>query len=1382
MIINAVSYSLSDIKSAATPKGNTVKYLTAIDGTDIIINFGARIRKSCTFTITKISQANYLSLTEYLISNAGQKVALRPENSGETLYPDWPYEDITNYYCYILIPKSLQEEDFSVTNNLYTLNLTVELAGVDESDVLPNEGGTSAIDLLLQIDTIIADDIQSAIPTPSAVGQRWMDTDDNVLREVTNIITLATATWTASTKKLTQTDAFENYTFVPGDYIYIVSGTGVTSTGFHKVAGKIDDGNITLETVIAAGDLATGDIVSKGFWRILYTVAADNSTYGFKNGSFYLAAFSTTVYDSKVYRSGLINLGSIKLPGKNININTGPSIEKREGFSFALNNNYNGTKFWKWIIDNDIGFFGNQCIVGIWESGPVYTKISTGRNISSQFDYANYKYKVEPFSLNKNDKFPDSVIEDTGISNNRYDDVQTQFLGKPPHLTYGEHELAALQNISTDIEYISVERKASGDTEFNSVPTASCQINNNSPFKEIYIRKSEQSGKNQYLLSSELIADLDNAVYSIQIISDTKSGSENIDETRKIESINSAGSDYYVLTIDEAFTTQPDAGGADPPNTLDYLTIKIAKRKYQFQIDEEICGGFGRSVGSSFTEVFELFGLDDTGKFIKKLPDSEYIINADKNLVLLNPRTSVDESKVAVHGPVDFGGWKPILWQKGVLGFADINEGSTENLDLNAQMPNVDLTPPGSITNITETDFKQMKRAATSTYSYAYTAYMKGGSETPRGDILASGETSPKSLKIRRYSHLNPKQDLNISDALGENTFVHAISFPVARNATNEAKFNSSTNIKLCMNLEINSFVKTIYSDGKFRYFNAPFKLILRFKKKNGDYVDSDGWKHDFEANETSLGVSLDIEKTIGKIKLNNFPDGLLNNGGFRESTTSLTSRYSYQISYIFPGTATVSQVEGDFLWNKTDNKLYEYSGGSWGLSGDNPIDNGTRMKLMSSGGTLSEMWEVVGGVLTRLSTAQEEDERNILYQGRDIFDLSTKPFGDDQVWDEVTDVEFLIVNKSLSNQFSSTDPMPSNINWYVGLEFIKGPELYYEQEIETIDKPLFAPARGRTFSGIFSSEPEAIVTDIMNSPSMYLNQWDATSITSLMALSTRSGWNWRRQFTQDLSTKATLNELLQNLWACAVIDVDDKISFKSMNPDDYPQGSPTRTFDDSNILVDSLSPPKFRRTNEIFTEYHLNWDYYIPSEFSAALQKYNENTLIDSNTGSTQIKRFIGISKDIYKIRNNLKMDFKYHYESLPLAEWVAKWFVLNVWQFKFKVSIKEVLEPTPLAIMDFVKVNSHFHTDDEDVEGFVTMIRIDIYAGTAEIGVHVYQPPGVFGPLCDNFNNALNTDRDITGWTNENGKMNSAGSTGRTIGDYTIKDAGSSPRELTC
>jgi len=85
----------------------------------------------------------------------------------------------------------------------------------------------------------------------------------SALLDLRGVASGSTATWTASTKTLTQASGFTDYSFLSGDEIQITDGTGATE-GVYKIASRTSANEIVLATSLAAGNLATGDIE----WRI----------------------------------------------------------------------------------------------------------------------------------------------------------------------------------------------------------------------------------------------------------------------------------------------------------------------------------------------------------------------------------------------------------------------------------------------------------------------------------------------------------------------------------------------------------------------------------------------------------------------------------------------------------------------------------------------------------------------------------------------------------------------------------------------------------------------------------------------------------------------------------------------------------------------------------------------------------------------------------------------------------------------------------------------------------------------------------------------------------------------------------------------------------
>jgi len=81
----------------------------------------------------------------------------------------------------------------------------------------------------------------------------------SALLDLRGSVSGSTATWTAATKTLTQASAFTDYSFLGGDEIEILDGTGAT-VGIYKIASRTSANAIVLSTSLSAVNLATGDI------------------------------------------------------------------------------------------------------------------------------------------------------------------------------------------------------------------------------------------------------------------------------------------------------------------------------------------------------------------------------------------------------------------------------------------------------------------------------------------------------------------------------------------------------------------------------------------------------------------------------------------------------------------------------------------------------------------------------------------------------------------------------------------------------------------------------------------------------------------------------------------------------------------------------------------------------------------------------------------------------------------------------------------------------------------------------------------------------------------------------------------------------------------
>ena len=1302
------------------PDSDSSIILTFMDGSVEVVKFGARKDRTAEFTIKNLTNSQFITLSSYLDSNTGEVIRIQEENDSECIFTEEWGE--TDYYVTILEVGDMQEAAFSTTRELFQIRVKVALCGTTASSKL-NAADSSLIDICIEIDTTQADYKQSSEPGSPTEGERWFDTDDNTL------------------------------------YKYVDSS-----------------------------------------WVTLYTVAADDSDYGFVDGTFYLSEFADISQDApdvpNDYKSGVMNYKSVKFPRKSIDIDDGPNIERKEGFSLSIDNS---ELFWGYCITNNIPIHGSVITLKYFYNNGATKYLTTrmsGKCKKIKSSHTDYTIFAEPFVLGKEGNFP---AENVDSSESRYSDTKEEFLGKSVYWTYGEFLYAALQNISTNREIMSVGRAFYGKSEYSQLTTIQAQINFNTQ-TEIYIRISDEENRNKYLISDDDIARINEEVCSIQVTYDTHASSSNVDEVRKILSITET-TDFYILTINEAFPTAPTNAGGDAPSTEDYITVSLTLFKYQFQIDDQMCGGFGHTIGEDFLQSLAVYGLSDSGRELISMPFSDYQVNDDKNLLLMNPLNNSDNTTVTFYKEIlPFESSKPI--QK--LNFDDIVQGLFDPLDefdFDTETSEVDLAPAGSDT-IMKTTFRMAlfdNHYDDNPCQFIFTSWWKDQYSPDYHYNRSSWSTNIHSDNVlKSVIKLDPFANLSEADLMGENTNIIALRFPVLHD-NNDVDFIANDNIRMCVNMKIRSIYICVDNFGYSRETPSGFKVLIRFKKKDNTYISNSEWVHEFSPDKLGTvydGINLPKYVNFGKININNFPDGNIEAGGFSEDITNLLSNFDYQITAIQTNESNIESMNfveyGDKAWNEQTGKLYSYDGDSWDSPGSY-VSNGSKILLRPRISSIEEntnVYVVTPGSPQTLIPAVDGTDYNKLpvYQGRDIFDLSlSNVFGGASQWGDIIALEMLIVNLDYSNQFNSYSAEYSsfaNRYWQVETEVLKGPSLYVSEEVETIDRPLFASVRGRTFEGTYSNSPEDIVTDIMESEGMYPNQWDSTSLTTLMGLVSRYGWKWRRQFTKAASSETVLKEILKNLWACVIINENDQLEFVSMNPEDHALGSPTLTFNETNIIFDSIDPPQFRDIDKIFQDFKFNFDYNIASEFSKAMEPYRKVQLINEETGSTLIKRYIEISKDIHNILNYKEMDFIYHYDgdSLLLAEWAAAWYVLNVWKTKFKVSISNIIGPNTITLMQYCKLRDYHLTNNDYIEGFVTSISDEIYDGMVEVGVHVYRPPGVFGPFCDNFNDALTTGRDISGWTDENGKINDAGTTGRNIGDYTIKDAGTCPRIIEC
>ncbi len=1332
MLINGASYKIVvGFDAPSDPKEETVIHLTMMDGSTTTIDFGARLTSTANITIVELTKQQFIDLTEYILANVGSKVLFTRENEHENLFVDNYGGGIGSdeYYVYPLKADTLQEEDFSVTRELFTLKIEIALAGFEEEDV-PNPEDTSLIDILIEIDTLNGALRDIDPPNLPQDGGLWFHTDTNLLQ------------------------------------IY----NGLTDA-----------------------------------WEDLYTVAPDDPTVGFYQGTFYLSTFSTLTTDDNTYIAGLINYKAVQLPGQNLDISKGSSIARKDGFSFSVSNH---DRFWKFIIDNEIALFNVTCSCYVYTDA-TRKKLLTGRNQTNSFTYSDYKFVVEPFLLNFRENFPSNVIGDNpDVTGERYDNIKVDMIGKAPYKTFGDHAKAALQNISTINSDIGLFSATVPKILSEPVPTPKfpeqfsifARIYYLDQTK-IYIPKTRtgysiSSSDNNpivYSITSDQITALENN-HVVKIISDTFVGSENVDVSRKILSVSDSDPDWIIITLVESFPTTITVDDSQ------YIYLRGAT--YQFQIDDLPCSGFGSyDNNGEIVDTIVLYAIDKgNNRDLVPIPSSDFAQNNDGNIVFVSVETATDSTSVDTYTTTSSLIPAPI--NKRFQGVSDT--------ELDKDQMNVTLG-----TSLLD-NFKRLTFSSGESIPTFYSFFSTNGF-TDRmfryRDKLALFDNAPYYLS-----------QIGITSTYTNESFVNLFSFPVSHVYDN--LFINNDNVRLGLDLLILSYFHSYRRATPTGYiFTSPasFYVTIRFRTNAGTYIDNSDWKLPI-VNPTMLGLTNPITPLLPTqwgVNITNMPNG--ETGGFSVNPPALddnwsadTSDISFIVQYraideaFLPGIIPFPYnpfdkykgVMGTQMWYENSaatsyNGLYETDTGLdgfgdrvyfWRKCVTQPVIGDKILVSLTdtSNGTITDnkVYEVTSTSPYSATIVSTNSGIQTL-KGRDLFDLNASNLigGSSPVWGSIVAMELLITcTDVVNNQYiknSGVSAYSTDNLWTNSIRIKQAPTIFFFKEMELIDVPLFSQVLGEGSYTLASDVVPAILEQ-----SQLSGRYDTTSLSEVFSGDVvRSALSFRRQFTSAMNLEAMLLEILKNLWLVAVINEDDKLEFRKL---EATSGSPIFAFDETNIIDNSISEIKFRRMTEIYQKFRLNFKYFIPSEFSKAISKWDDSEFIDKNNGNAELTTLIRQWSQIYNMNNEMFYDLIYHYEDLPkeFITWIVNFFVGNSWTFSFRTPMTNVYNGTGIKLMDVVSVDTYFHTSNQVVNGFVVGINPDLYEGVVELEIYVVDPPGKYGVICNPFNDALDVGtRDISGWTELNGRQNDAGDVSTDRSAYGEKDAGNvATRTLKC
>lgn len=323
-----------------------IKLLTMIDGTQETVDYGARIERQCDIEFPNIPKSSYFALIAFLTSQVGERVRFTLSNTSENPWGTSTFVSGGVFYGTLLEFDDLGEENFSVSNSLYSIRLKISYTGLTSTDV-PNTVDTSLLDFCIEIDTVRV--------TDGCIGSEISDLD------------------------------------ALGDEFKIGGNIGYASS-IRKVC--IYDPSVPKwrQLYTLAEDNSTYGLVDGVFHLSAFADISSGSTGA----------------GGKSYKSSIINKSSIKFPSYQIDISNGPGTERFEGFAFSLDNTDKFWTYV--VNNRIVFYGARVKLKFYDRTNGRMVLLRTGTNYVNSFSYKDYKFQVEPTILNENKSYPEKVI------------------------------------------------------------------------------------------------------------------------------------------------------------------------------------------------------------------------------------------------------------------------------------------------------------------------------------------------------------------------------------------------------------------------------------------------------------------------------------------------------------------------------------------------------------------------------------------------------------------------------------------------------------------------------------------------------------------------------------------------------------------------------------------------------------------------------------------------------------------------------------------------------------------------------------------------------------------------------------------------------------
>ncbi len=227
------------------------------------------------------------------------------------------------------------------------------------------------------------------------------------------------------------------------------------------------------------------------------------------------------------------------------------------------------------------------------------------------------------------------------------------------------------------------------------------------------------------------------------------------------------------------------------------------------------------------------------------------------------------------------------------------------------------------------------------------------------------------------------------------------------------------------------------------------------------------------------------------------------------------------------------------------------------------------------------------------------------LYTGKDLWKLPEWLFeGDAAEWQ---DVEYLMISvtnaasiafasiKNASTGYSLGVGGPPFKTWAQVSKHIPGLWIEYIQKIDGgLRQPLYARIDGGRIddaSGTITGTANKIIEKARHVVDHVVNSMLGVKPVYLgTEMKSRDGWLWRWQTKDSKPLLETLQTFANNIHGIWTLTPDDKLCLRSLDIND-PSIPSVFSFTDSNIIMDSLGKPEYRRRNEIYQRFRLKYN-----------------------------------------------------------------------------------------------------------------------------------------------------------------------------------------------